>query len=54
MENKIKAGVLAFGMSGKLFHVPFLDVHYGVDLCAIIERTKKVTKLTYPDIIIFR
>jgi len=50
MKNKIKAGVLAFGMSGKLFQSPFLNAHDGFSLCAVVERTKKAAYLDYPEI----
>ncbi|MCF7566916.1 Gfo/Idh/MocA family oxidoreductase [Sabulilitoribacter arenilitoris] len=51
MNNTIKTGVLSFGMSGSLFHCPFLEVHSGFDLFAIVERTKKKAHLTYPNVI---
>lgn len=51
MNNIIKTGVLSFGMSGSLFHCPFLEVHSGFDLFAIVERTKKNAHLTYPNVI---
>src|SRR5690606_5088344 len=52
MTNKIiKTGILSYGMSGKLFHGPFLKEHRGFDLVAVVERTKKQAQLDYPDII---
>lgn len=50
MRDKIRTGILAFGMSGKLFHAPFLEVHKGFELYAIVERTKKEAQLKYPNI----
>ena len=50
MNNKIKTGVLSFGMSGRLFHCPFLEFHAGFDLAAIVERTKKQAQQDYTNI----
>lgn len=50
MKNTIKTGVLSFGMSGKIFHSPFLKEHDGFELNAVVERTKKEAHLTYPKI----
>ncbi|WP_026811361.1 Gfo/Idh/MocA family oxidoreductase [Arenibacter latericius] len=46
----IKTGVLSFGMSGQLFHSPFLEVHSGFELMAVVERTTKKAKEIYPHI----
>jgi predicted dehydrogenase len=50
MKNTIKTGVLSFGMSGKIFHSPFLQEHDGFELNAVVERTKKEAHHTYPKI----
>lgn len=50
MDNPIKAGVLSFGLSGSVFHTPFLDQHEGFELMGIVERTSKKAHLTYPNI----
>lgn len=51
-SNKIfKAGLLAYGMSGKVFHAPFLDAHTGFKLKAVVERNQKKAADDYPDII---
>jgi predicted dehydrogenase len=34
----INTGICSFGMSGKLFHAPFIDNHPGYELTAIVER----------------
>lgn len=50
-SNKIiTAGLLAYGMSGKVFHAPFLDAHSGFNLKAIVERSKKNAVNDYPTI----
>lgn len=45
----IKAGLCAFGMSGKVFHAPFLKEHPGFSLSAIVERNKEESKKLYPE-----
>ena len=50
MNNKIKTGVLSYGMSGRLFHCPFLESHAGFELAAIVERTKKQAQQDYTNI----
>ena len=34
----IRTGICSYGMSGKLFHAPFIDAHPGFELAAIVER----------------
>ncbi|MFD2725654.1 Gfo/Idh/MocA family oxidoreductase [Hyunsoonleella rubra] len=51
MGHRVKTGVLSYGKSGSLFHCPFLELHSGFDLYAILERTKKNAQLEYPNII---
>lgn len=50
-KKSIKTGILSFGMSGRLFHAPFLEEHPGFDLVAVVERSKKQAHLIYPDIV---
>jgi scyllo-inositol 2-dehydrogenase (NADP+) len=50
MDQIIKTGLLAYGMSGKVFHAPFLSAHPGFDLYAITERHEKKAHADYPGI----
>ncbi|MFY0653915.1 MAG: Gfo/Idh/MocA family oxidoreductase [Cyclobacteriaceae bacterium] len=50
MYKAIKTGVLSYGMSGKLFHGPFLQLHDGFDFSAIVERSVKKARLDFPDV----
>ncbi|MEX0314429.1 MAG: Gfo/Idh/MocA family oxidoreductase [Allomuricauda sp.] len=50
MERIIKTGVLSFGMSGSLFHCPFLNLHSGFELKGVVERNEKKAHLTYDKI----
>jgi scyllo-inositol 2-dehydrogenase (NADP+) len=50
MNTIINTGLLAFGMSGKVFHAPFVDAHPGFNLHAITERNHKLAEKDYPSI----
>ncbi|RXM40413.1 oxidoreductase [Chryseobacterium sp. CH21] len=50
----VKAGLCAFGMSGKVFHAPFLKEHPGFFISAIVERNKEESKEKYPEATIYR
>lgn len=50
MDQPIKTGLLAFGMSGRLFHAPFLEANPGFSLDAIAERNTKKAAQFYPNI----
>ncbi|MDR7208518.1 Gfo/Idh/MocA family oxidoreductase [Flavobacterium piscis] len=46
--QKIKTALLSYGMSGKVFHAPFLDLHPGFKLLGSWERSKKLIQEDYP------
>ena len=48
--QKIKAGLLSYGMSGKVFHAPFLELHPRFELTGSWERSKKLIQQDYPDV----
>jgi scyllo-inositol 2-dehydrogenase (NADP+) len=50
-ESPIGAGLLAYGMSGKLFHAPFLAAHPGFELRAAVERSQQRVAADYPGIV---
>ncbi|AZA74174.1 Gfo/Idh/MocA family oxidoreductase [Chryseobacterium indoltheticum] len=50
----VKVGLCAFGMSGKVFHAPFLKEHPGFFMSAVVERSKEDSKKKYPDAEIYR
>lgn len=54
MLQLVKVGVCAFGMSGKVFHAPFLKEHPAFFMSAIVERSGEESKMNYPDTTIFR
>lgn len=52
MNNSvINTGLLAYGMSGKIFHAPFVAAHPGFKLHSIVERTRKIAAADYPSLI---
>ncbi|HIX54349.1 MAG TPA: Gfo/Idh/MocA family oxidoreductase [Candidatus Sphingobacterium stercoripullorum] len=51
MIKKINTGVLSYGMSGRVFHTPFLEASELFNLRAIVERNKKNAAADYPNII---
>ncbi|KLT70710.1 Gfo/Idh/MocA family oxidoreductase [Flavobacterium sp. ABG] len=48
--EKIKTALLSYGMSGKVFHAPFLAIHPGFELLGSWERSKKVIHEDYPSV----
>lgn len=50
MDQPIRTGLLAFGMSGRIFHVPFLTTNPAFSLEAVAERHTKKAKAFYPDL----
>lgn len=50
----IKTALCSFGMSGWVFHAPFIHLHEGFDLYAVFERTKNLAEEKYPGIKTFR
>lgn len=50
----IRTAILSFGMSGKVFHAPFIHHHKGYNLSGIVERTKNEAAELYPNSTIYR
>ncbi|RTY85128.1 oxidoreductase [Flavobacterium sp. GSP27] len=48
--QKIKTALLSYGMSGKVFHAPFLEFHPGFELLGSWERSKKLIHQDYPSV----
>lgn len=44
----IKSALLSFGMSGKVFHAPFIHVHPGFLLVGAVERSRQLIQEIYP------
>jgi len=50
-KHPIITGLLAYGMSGRVFHAPFLETNSRFKFKAVVERTKKSAQLRYPHVI---
>lgn len=48
--DRINVGLASFGMSGMVFHAPFLTTNPGFHLRKILERTPKGSKRIYPEV----
>ena len=48
--KKITTALCSYGMSGRVFHAPFINLHPGFDLYAVLERTNNIAAEKYPAI----
>jgi scyllo-inositol 2-dehydrogenase (NADP+) len=53
MDKIIKAGVCSYGMSGQVFHAPFLYVNPGFEFAAVVERSKHLAQKRYPNVKVY-
>lgn len=51
MSKPIQTGILAYGMSGRVFHAPFITTNPNFKLKAVTERTKKEVHKHFPTVI---
>jgi scyllo-inositol 2-dehydrogenase (NADP+) len=51
MSTPIITGLMAYGMSGRIFHAPFLTTNPGFKFKAVVERHEKKAAARYPDVI---
>jgi predicted dehydrogenase len=54
MGKIIKTGIIGFGLSGKAFHAPFLNLHPGFEVKKVFERNKAESKEIYPNVEVVR
>lgn len=48
MNKVFRTGICSYGMSGKLFHAPFIEAHPGFELVAVVERNLDDSRERYP------
>lgn len=48
--HSIKTALLSYGMSGSVFHAPFINLHEGFELAGSWERSKKLIQQDYPQV----
>lgn len=46
----VRTAICSFGMSGRVFHAPFLHAHPGFDFYSVWERTKDIAAGLYPGV----
>jgi scyllo-inositol 2-dehydrogenase (NADP+) len=49
MKKKINTGIIGFGLSGRVFHAPFLHLDPGFKITKIVERNSEDSKTFYPE-----
>src|SRR5215203_1704004 len=54
LNQPINTALLSFGMSGVVFHAPFIHHHPGFRLHSVWERTKNLAEAKYPGVTTFR
>jgi predicted dehydrogenase len=54
MTTPIKTAICSFGMSGLVFHSPFLSVNPHFNFYAVWERTKNIAEEKYPNVKTYR
>ncbi len=47
-SNIIKTAVIGFGLSGRVFHAPFIHSHSGFEITKVVERNHQYSKAIYP------
>lgn len=53
-HSPVITGLCSFGMSGWVFHAPFIEAHPGFKLHAVWERSKSLAQEKYPAVITYR
>ncbi|MEN8224274.1 MAG: oxidoreductase [Bacteroidota bacterium] len=48
MSRLIHTGIIGFGLSGKVFHAPFIHSHPSFHLATVVERNHQISKEIYP------
>ncbi len=54
MNKTIKTGIVGYGKSAKIFHVPLLKALDEFEVRSVLQRTKSDSKLDFPDVKIMR
>lgn len=54
MAKTIRAGVVGFGLGGRIFHAPFLHAVNGLELAAVLQRHGNEAAKAYPGVAIVR
>ncbi len=49
-DRKVQTAIIGFGLSGRVFHAPFIHVHPGFQLVKVVERHGNTCNDLYPDV----
>src|SRR5690606_30034148 len=49
-KQKINTGILSFGMSGRVFHAPFIHTNAHFEFTAVVEMQKQAAKDSCADV----
>ena len=52
--NQINTALCSYGMSGTVFHAPFISIHPGFNFYGVWERSKNLAQEKYPAVKVFR
>lgn len=52
--NQINTALCSYGMSGTVFHAPFISIHPGFNFYGVWERSKNLAQVKYPTVKVFR
>lgn len=52
MKPAIKTAITSFGMSGQVFHGPFLKTNPGYEVISVLERSKTLSRKLFPQAVI--
>ncbi|MEJ2635498.1 MAG: oxidoreductase [Calditrichia bacterium] len=50
MEKAVNVGLVGFGLSGRVFHAPFINANAGLNLCKVVERHSAKSREIYPQV----
>lgn len=53
-KRHVNAGLVGFGLSGRIFHAPFIHAHPYLQLAAVVERHHETSRERYPYVNIVR
>ncbi|HEX3436362.1 MAG TPA: oxidoreductase [Pseudacidobacterium sp.] len=54
MTDTIRAGVIGYGLAGRIFHTAVIEATPGLELAAVVQRTGDEAARTYPKIKLYR
>ena len=49
MQEPIRAGVVGFGLAGRIFHTAVIQATPGLELACVVERSGDAAKKEYPE-----